>query len=553
MQLTGGEAVVRTLEAQGVDTVFGMPGVHNLAVYDALRDSGIRHIVARHEQGAAFMADGYARATGRVGVCLCTSGPALLNSATPLGTAYCDSSPVLCIASQIPSYAIGKEKGYIHECRDQLGCVRPVTAWSERANAVASIPAVLNEAFARMRNGRPRPVVVEIPCDVLDGRDNAKFPSVDATQPTAADGPATQQDQIERAVRLLRQARRPIIWAGGGVTISGGSDQVRQLAELLGAPVLTTVQGKGSIPEDHPLALGSIPVHPAVVDYLASCDVMLAVGTRFTEEDTLEFSIQVPPTMIHVDIDPEELGRNYAPTLGVVGDARHVLGQMLLHLADDSTRSSDRAEEVATLRQRILRDCRELAPAGVELVETLRLALPRQTVVVSDLAIGAYWCRRLFDVYEPRSFIYPWGFCTLGFGLPAGIGAKAARPDRPVVVLTGDGGFMFNCQELAVSAQFQLPVIVVLFNNRGFGVMKPQQQVRYGRTLAVDLVNPDFALLAQAFGFAARRVSEISELGPAVAAAVESETTCLIEVTADLPLQVMEPAMRRIHLALTAN
>ena len=253
MQLTGGEAVVRTLEAQGIDTVFGMPGVHNLAIYDALRDSSIRHIVARHEQGAAFMADGYARATGRVGVCLCTSGPALLNAATPLGTAYCDSSPVLCIASQIPSYAIGKEKGYIHECRDQLGCVRPVTAWSG------------------------------------------------------------------------------------------------------------------------------------------------------------------------------------------------------------------------------------------------------------------------------------------------------------VVVLTGDGGFMFNCQELAVSAQFQLPVIVVLFNNRGFGVMKPQQQVRYGRTLAVDLVNPDFDLLAQAFGFAARRVSEIPELGPAVAAAVESETTCLIEVTADLPLQVMEPAMRRIHLALTAN
>ena len=291
MQLTGGEAVVRTLEAQGVDTIFGMPGVHNLAIYDALRDSGIRHIVARHEQGAAFMADGYARATGRVGVCLCTSGPALLNTATPLGTAYCDSSPVLCIASQIPSHAIGKEKGYIHECRDQLGCVRPVTAWSERANAVASIPAVLNEAFARMRNGRPRPVVVEIPCDVLDGRDNAKFPPVDATQPAAADGSATQREQIERAVRLLRQARRPIIWAGGGVTISGGSDQVRQLAELLGAPVLTTVQGKGSIPEDHPLALGSTPVHPAVVDYLASCDVMLAVGTRFTEEDTLEFSI----------------------------------------------------------------------------------------------------------------------------------------------------------------------------------------------------------------------------------------------------------------------
>ena len=209
---------MRTLEAQGVDTIFGIPGVHNLAIYDALLDAGIRHIVARHEQGAAFMADGYARASGRIGACLCTSGPALLNAATSLGTAYCDSSPLLCIASQIPAAAIGKEKGFIHECRDQLGCLRPVVSWCERADSVSAIPAVLGEAFARMRDGRPRPAAVEIPCDVLDGSGTACIPP--AAMPRA---PAPAAPDLDAAVQALRQSKRPVIWAGGGLISSGGS------------------------------------------------------------------------------------------------------------------------------------------------------------------------------------------------------------------------------------------------------------------------------------------------------------------------------------------
>lgn len=540
---------MRTLEAQGVDTIFGIPGVHNLAIYDALLDAGIRHIVARHEQGAAFMADGYARASGRIGVCLCTSGPALLNATTSLGTAYCDSSPLLCIASQIPAAAIGKEKGFIHECRDQLGCLRPVVSWCERADSVSAIPAVLGEAFARMRDGRPRPAAVEIPCDVLDGSGTACIPP--AAMPRA---PAPAAPELDAAVQALRQSKRPVIWAGGGLISSGGSAALQQLAEDLGAPVFTTVLGKGAIPEDHPLAAGSAAVHPAASKYLEGCDLMLAVGTRFTEEETLGFQMRLPDTLLHIDIDAAEIGRNYQPTSGIVGDARTTLQLLHERLADQQPRDgTQRSAEIARMRDEILRDCRELAPAGVELVQTLRTVLPRQTFIVSDLTLAAYWCRRLLDLYEPRSNIYPWGFCTLGFGVPAAIGAKIARPDKPVVVLSGDGGFMFNCQELAIAAQFEVPIVVLVFNNCGFGVMKPQQQVRYGRTLAVDLANPDFVQLAHAFGVEGRRVTALDQLGPVVREAVASGRTWVIDITLEVPLQVMEPGPRSLHETLQAQ
>ncbi len=261
------ETVIRSLEANGVTTVFRIPGTHNLAIYDVLLDSGIRHITARHEQGAAFMADGYARASGKVGVCLCTSGPAILNAATSLGTAYCDSSPVLCIASQIPSDGISKEKGYIHKCRDQLACLRPVTAWCDRADTVQSVPDVLHEAFTRMRNGRPRPVAVEVPCDILDA-------DAEVAIPTAAYGDplCPPPKQIERAFDLLVNARRPLIWAGGGVILSGASDELKQLAEHLQAPVCTTVQAKGALSADHPLSVGASVVHPAADEFLRQCD-----------------------------------------------------------------------------------------------------------------------------------------------------------------------------------------------------------------------------------------------------------------------------------------
>lgn len=543
MKMTGGEAVVRTLEANGVEAVFGIPGVHNLAVYDALLDSGITHIAARHEQGAAFMADGYARASGREGVCLCTSGPAILNAATSLGTAYCDSSPVLCVASQIPLAAIGKEKGYIHECRDQLACLRPVTGWGARAESVPAIPSILDEAFTRMKSGRPRPVAVEIPCDVLDATGEATLPA-----PTSVRRIQPAQEQVTRAAKLLAAARSPVIWAGGGVITSGASDELKELAERLQAPVCSTVMGRGALADDHPLSVGSAAIHPAAVEFLSKCDVMLAVGTRFTQEDTNDWTLPIPKSLIHIDVDAAEHGRNVPAAVPILGDARETLRAFASGLpATLSCSGIDRSEEVAQVRKHILDDCRSLAPLGVELVSTLRSALPRETIVVSDLTLAAYWCRRLLDLYEPRTSIYPWGFCTLGFGIPAAIGAKVAAPNKPVVALSGDGGFQFNCQELAVAVEFGIPIVVLLFNNNSYGVLKPQQQRRYGRTLAVDLANPDFIALANAFGVQATRVSEFGRVATAIETALASNQTWVIEVTAEIPLPVFEPAIRALH------
>ncbi len=548
MHMTGGEAVARSLVAHGVDTVFGIPGAHNLALYDALCDvPAIRHIVARHEQGAAFMADGYARTSGGIGVCLTTSGPAALNTIASLGTAFSDSVPVLCIASQIPSAGIGREKGYLHECRDQLACFRPVTKWCARADTVESIPALLRDAFEQSRRDRPRPVAVEIPCDVLDASGDMAIPApatLARKQPPAA--------EIARAAELLRSARRPVIWAGGGVLTSEAWNDLQRLAEHLRAPVFTTVLGKDAIAGDHPLAAGCCILHSIGREYIDSCDAMLAIGTRFTEEETDRWTLRLPQSLIHIDVDPEELGRNYEPTVAIAGDARVSLAAIAARLGDtaddDVDRASeivathDRSREVADLGQRIALDLRARAPDGVQLVETLRAMLPRESIVVSDLTVAAYWCRRLLDLYEPRTNVYPWGFCTLGFGLPAALGAKAARPDRPVVLLSGDGGFLFNCQELAVAVQSNLPLTVLIFNDNAYGVLRRQQEVLYGRTHAAELVNPDFVALARAFGVDARRVASLEELGEAVSEAVTAARTTVIEAVMPIPWQAMDPS-----------
>ena len=540
MRITGGEAVVRSLAAHDVDTVFGIPGTHNLGIYEALRAAGgIRHILARHEQGAAFMADGYARASGEVGVCISTTGPAALNTLASLGTAFSDSSPVLCIASQIPAEGIGLDKGYLHECQDQLGSFAPVTKWRARADTVESIPGVMREAFAQMLSGRPRPTAVEIPCDTLDESDEVTMPA-----PAAVDRPAPDPEQVERAARLLRAARRPVIWAGGGVISSSAGAEVRRLAERLQAPIFTTVLGKGAIADDHPLSAGATILHPAARAFLAESDLMLAVGTRFTEEETDRWDLCLPDSLIHIDIDPEEIDRNYPATVGVVGDARAALQLINSQLQNLGRQDSGCAADIAKLREKVWRYCQARAPEGVELVQTLRKALPRETIIVSDLTVAAYWCRRLLDIYEPRTNIYPWGFCTLGFGLPAAIGAKVARPDRPVVVLCGDGGFLFNCQELAAAVQFDVPIITLVFNDSAYGVLKPQQMARYGHAHAVDVVNPDFVALAGAFGIDGCRVTSIEQLGPAVAKAIEADRSALIELPGTLPWQIMEPSAR---------
>ena len=532
--MTGGQALVRSLEAHGVTTVFGIPGTHNLAVYDALLDSPILHVSARHEQGAAFMADGYARAGGEVGVCLSTTGPAALNTLTPLGTAYSDSSRVLCVASQIQAEFLGREKGLLHECAGQSGGFRAVTKWWQQATTVEAIPWLVREAFAQLGSGRPRPAALEIPCDVLDSEGQPALPAPLETEPEQPG-----QEELSRACQLLEKARRPVIWAGGGVIRAGASAALTLLAERLQAPVFTTTLGKGAIPEDHPLSAGNTLLHPVGRAYLRTCDLMLAVGTRLKEIETERWRLKLPERLIHIDIDPAEIGRNYEASAAVVGHARPAL-EGLLELSRGAARSGDRAREIEELGDRIRSECRQRAPAAVDLVDCLRAALPRESILVCDLTAAATWCHHLLEVYQPAAFHSPWGFCTLGFGLPAAIGARLAQPRRPVVLLSGDGGFLFNCQELATAVECGLPLVMMVFNDKGYGVLRPQQLARYGRTHAADLVGPDFTALAKAFGAAALRVERLEDLSRTLSQALRQPGPCLIEVTAQIPWPPIE-------------
>ena len=533
-QISGGEALARSLEAEGVTTIFGVPGTHNLAFYDALHEvSQLRHITARHEQGAAFMADGYARASGQVGVCISTTGPAALNMLAPLGTAFSDSSPVLSIASEIPSEFVGQEKGFFHECRDQLGMFRPVVKWAQRVNAVSAIPWTIRECFVRLHSGRPRPVVLEMPCDVFDCKGDVAIAEPNPVQPRGA-----TPEEIATALGLLKASTRPVIWAGGGLIASGGSAALVQLAETLQAPVCTTVMGTGSITDLHPLSMGRIHLQPEAREYLSNCDLLLAIGTRFPQIETDSWSLRLPEKIIQIDLDSGEIGRNYPVSCGVVGDAQKVLEQLLERSGNLSGRPG-RSQEVVSLRKAVLEGHWKRNPGAMQLIETLRKAMPPETIVVNDLTVAVYWGQVFFEVYEPRTYLYPAGFCTLGFGLPAAIGAKLACPDRPVVTLSGDGGFLFNCQELATAVQYNVPIVSVVFNDNAYGVLKPQQIERYGRAAdALELVNPDFSELAHSFGIQAQRVQSIEELGPTLSRAVRSGQSWLIEMEVSLPWPV---------------
>lgn len=536
-EMTGGAAIVQSLQQHGVDTVFGIPGTHNLAIYEALHDApSIQHIVARHEQGAAFMADGYARASGREGICFCTTGPAALNLLASMGTAYSDSIPLFAICSQIPGRHIGLEKGYLHECRDQLSCFRPVTKWCRRVDSVDEIPRAIQEAFRQMRTGRSRPVAIEVPFDILD---NEGAVAVVPPVPVVRLAPAA--DRIDEAVRLLAAARRPCIWAGGGVVQSGATGALEQLATKIQAPVFTTVSGKGGISDDHPLALGNTMLVKASREYLARADLLLAVGTRFTELETERWQLPLPRPLIHVDIDASELRRNYPVELGIVGDARLTLEALCVRC--QASLSTDATQlEVKAVYQEMREECERLSPDTVALVDAIRRATPRNTKFACDLTVAVYWSFLLLRLYGPRCYFYPWGFCTLGFGLSAGIGAKLACPDHPVVVLTGDGGLLFNIQELATVAQLGLSLVVVVFNDNSYGVLKPQQEMKYGRTIGVDLKNPDFPDLARAFGVVGRRVHSVQELEIAITDGLKKGGCWLIE----MPCSIDWPTAARL-------
>lgn len=528
---TGGEAAIAALEAAGVEVVFGIPGVHTLSLYDALQGSSIRHILTRHEQGAGFMADGYARATGKPGVAIIITGPGITNVATPVGEAYSDSSPVVIISSQIERPYRNAMRGNLHDIRDQSGLMRILTKKSVSVDAFDQIATEVYNAVQDAVSGRPRPVHIELPLDLLAEKGRAGQPA-----PTSSYRPAPSREQVEEAADLLTTARKPVIYAGGGAT--GASAALAEIAELLGAPVITSIMGKGVVSEDHPYSLGHAwnpwaDSNPADA-LLNDADVMLAIGSKLGAQETYYWKMPVPDTLIRVDIDPVEVANNYGPpTLGIIADAAATADALLEVLRGRSSDIQPRTQpdEVEALRQEVL-SVDETQALFAAHSDALRAAIPRDGIIVQDMTMMSYRMNNRYPAYAPRTYLFPSTYGTLGFSLPAAIGAKIGKPDTPVVCVVGDGGFQFTMQELATAIQFDVSLPIVIFNDSTYTAVKDAMTWTYGgdRTMAVDLVNPDYVKLAGAYGIPGVRVERPEDLQAAVTEAYNAAGPTIIDV-----------------------
>jgi acetolactate synthase-1/2/3 large subunit len=513
--------------------VFGIPGNHNMPIFDALyHHPRIEHMVVRHEQAAAFMADGYARASGKVAAVLLLPGPGVTNAYTGLGEAYSDSSPVLLLATQVNRPYIDQGKGLLHELPHQFEVLAPIMKYNERVTDVGELSGAIHRAVMEARNGRPRPVHIEIPRDVQ--LDDVEWP------PEGRDVPAARRERVcapaeavEAAARALRAAERPLIFAGGGVISSEASDELVSLAERLGAPVLTTGMGVGSIPGDHALACGvawiaSADMRPLV----AACDALLAVGTRFNEAMTHDWSVDLPPVTIRVDVDPEEIERNLPMEQKLVGDAKATLAAISKRLADwGEDRGGKMPPGLAAARDEFRAALEAKVGSTRPWMDALRDNLPRDTIISADMSL--FWADMLgiFPIYEPRTMMFPWGYGTLGFSIPEALGAKAALPERPVVAIAGDGAFLFTGTELATAVKYHLNIPILVPNNDAYGMIKVQQRDQYDEQyVAVDLDNPDFVQLARAFGAYGERVTTPEALGAALREALVADKPTVIEI-----------------------
>ncbi|MCT9929587.1 thiamine pyrophosphate-binding protein [Planotetraspora sp. A-T 1434] len=526
---TGAGALVAALRAHEVDTIFGIPGTHNLSIYQELDSAGIRCVTPRHEQGAGYAADGYARVTGRPGVVVTTTGPAVVNAATALAQAYSDSSPILLISPGVPTDHPRQGRGYLHESKDQSGAIDALCAWSHRVASVREIPAAVARAFGQFAEGRPRPVHIEIPADLLDREDAAALAPPYRLMPRVPDPAA-----LDEAARLLRTAGRPGLVLGGGAQRPGDDGQpvgrlAMRIAERVGAGVVTTVNGKGVVPESHPLALGATLHLDGVRRWLASCDVVLAIGTELGPADLWEDDFALGGTLIRVDVDPGQMYGDHVAAVAVVADAALALEE--LHNRMGEAEAASRPERPHVPEGHVA-ELAELARRWAGHVEALRRAMPQETVVVGDNSMMVYHGALVaLPMDPPGRFLFPAGFGTLGFALPAGIGAKIGRPDRPVVVLAGDGALQFSVQELATAVELGLSLPIVVSVNGGFGEIREEMKQRGMTPVAVDLLGPDLLALAVAYGARGRAVETPEELQDAVAEALQAPVPTVIVVT----------------------
>jgi 5-guanidino-2-oxopentanoate decarboxylase len=513
-ELSVGEALVGLLEAYGVDTIFGIPGVHNVEMYRALPRSKIRHILPRHEQGAGFMADGYARATGKPGVCFTITGPGLTNILTPMGQAWSDSVPMLVISSALDVTDSAQGRGRLHEMIDQLGAAKSVTSLAMRAYTAKDVQDCVARAFSHFASSRPRPAYLEIPLDVLKqpaGEGWAARPLASRLHP--------DDELVLAAARKLAQAKKPIIILGGGNGISAARE-ARAINELVGGVVLLTTAGKGIGYLEHDNCWDYCLSNPDIQKMIAEADCILAAGTELSETDFWN-NFQISKNLIRIDIDPGALAGPHVSEIAILADS----ALTLLALHDAISR-----ETPAPVPERPTEQISGIRHILAKALSTIRSALPDSTTVVSDMTQIAYAANEIFPV-QLGDWLHPVGFGTLGFALPAAIGAKFGVGNTPVAALIGDYGFQYTCNELGTAAEHKLPIPILLWNNNALGQIRDDMVNKGIQPNAVTLKNPDFQMLGKAYGCAAAKPANLTELAKAITAALSADGPTLIEMT----------------------
>jgi acetolactate synthase-1/2/3 large subunit len=537
-KMSGARAMVEALEREKVEYIFGMPGGANLPFYDALWDSKIKHVLVRHEQAAAHMADAYGRVSRKAGVCSATSGPGATNLVTGVATAFADSSPMVAITGQVSKAMTGRNA---FQETDVIGVLTPVTKYTLQPLSAAEIPSAVKKSFYIAQTGRPGPVLLDVPKDVQQEEAEITFPESVQVRGYRS-GVTVDSRDVEQAADMLVRAQRPILFGGGGIRIADASQPFTAIAELLMAPVITTLQGKGTFPEDHPLSVGPIGMHGrAEANRIVSeCDVLLAVGVRFSDRSTGNFREFAPGAkIIHIDADPTEFNKNKIVDLSILGDANQVLTLLFDAIVRRASKKTDDNAWLSHLQE--IREELKGIPAykdsyaelsGPKIVRMMRDILPPEAILTTGVGRHQMWAEIHYKVLRPRTWITSTGLGTMGFGLPAAVGAKVARPDVPVVDLDGDGSFVMTEQTLATTVEQSIPVVAVILNDRSLGMVEQWQRLMYNRRYIGSRFQniPDFVKLAESYGVEGRSVGSLAEFGKTLKEGISGDSPMVIDV-----------------------
>lgn len=525
---TVSDAIVQELVNAGVDTIFGIVSIHNMPIYEAMiKEGSIRMATARGESGAVNMADAYARSTGKLGVVITSTGAGAGNGAGSLTETWNSGTPLLHITGEADSNFIGKDLRYIHECKDQQQMMDGVSKTSYLLKLPHQITPFMQTAIKDALEVPKGPVTVSIPTNfqahIIPPNQLIEVESVQDNE--------TNVTLPEEIVTEIAKAKRPVMWTGDGIIHAEASEELLTFVEKIKPAVATSESGKGGLPEDHPLCIGNFAATPQFTELLEKSDLLISVGVRFRETETMEGTLPLPENHINIDLNPHAFNRNYDTKYGIVGDAKAVLKELNKHLANkDITPDAAYVKEVSEARQAVRDDLRADAKPYGEFADSMNKQLPENTILLTDVTMPGYiWGNKLVDIHEPRNYLHMTGG-GIGQGLPMAIGAKVAQPEKPVVLIAGDGGFMVNAGEMITAVQEDAPVVVLLFDDGGYGILQYYQEAAYGRKAAVDLQNPDFVMMAKSMGFEAEKVASVEEFDQGLANALASNKPYMVVI-----------------------